>query len=519
MSLDDVGWYASAYLLTTCAFQLSFGKLYSTLSTKYVYLAALLLFEIGSIVCATANTSTALIVGRAVAGIGAAGLFAGSFLITAKIVPLRRRPLYTALIGSMYGIASIVGPLLGGAFTDHATWRWCFWINLPFGAITSVFVVIAFRDSNSSSIQQIRPAGLRSHLARLDPAGLICLVAAVICLLLTFQWAGITYPWSNFRIVVLLCVAGILSIIFAILQYTLRQNATLPLHIMRNRTVLSTAFFAFALGGSFFSIVYFLPLYFQFVRGLSATQSAISNLPMLITMIVLSIISGGVVTKFGYFQPFIVAAAIFCTTGAGAITTLQPSSTTARWVGYQILYGAGIGFGFQQPVIAVQAVLPTHEVAVGTALIIFAQSLGGAIFTSVAQSVFLNWLSRLMSARIPQLAGEPGMVQSIISGGGGGRGIDAIPAELQPLLVQTINDALTRAFYVSLALACAMIISASFVEWRSIAQTSLEDNISQESQSNQQRSAAGEHTTTIDEKDRENGVSNEKSSRVALIMS
>jgi hypothetical protein len=279
---------------------------------------------------------------------------------------------------------------------------------------------------------------------------------------------------------------------------------------MRNRTVLSMAFFAFALGGSFFSIIYFLPLYFQFVRGLSATQSAISNLPMLITMIILSIVSGGMVTKIGYYQPFIIAAAIFCATGAGAVTTLQPSSTTAQWIGYQILYGAGIGFGFQQPVIAVQAVLPTHEVAVGTALIIFAQSLGGAIFTSVAQSVFLNWLTRLISERIPQLAGEPDMIQFAISGGGFGTGIGAIPAELQPLLVQAINDSLIRAFYVSLALACAMVISGPFLEWRNITQASQEDDVSQGQGSNQQCSFTMEHTSTIIEKDQETSIGTEK---------
>ena len=127
-AIDDIAWYGSAYLLTTCSFQLFFGKLYSFLSLKWVFLVALFILELGSFVCGIAPTSTALIVGRAVAGVGSAGLFSGAILIIANSVPLRKRPSYTGLIGAMYGLASVAGPLMGGAFTDHLTWRWCFYM-------------------------------------------------------------------------------------------------------------------------------------------------------------------------------------------------------------------------------------------------------------------------------------------------------------------------------------------------------------------------------------------------------
>ena len=130
-ALDDVGWYGSSYLLTTCAFQLLFGKFYSQFNVKWVFLSALALFEVGSLICGAAPNSTALIVGRAIAGLGSAGIFSGAQIICAYTVPLEKRAIYTGLIGGTYGISSVIGPLLGGAFTTHATWRWCFYINLP----------------------------------------------------------------------------------------------------------------------------------------------------------------------------------------------------------------------------------------------------------------------------------------------------------------------------------------------------------------------------------------------------
>ncbi|KAF5615426.1 major facilitator superfamily transporter [Fusarium sp. NRRL 52700] len=196
-SLDDIGWYGSSYLLTTCEFQLLFGKLYTLFDIKWVFIVAMALFEIGSAICGAAPTSEALIVGRAIAGLGSAGIFQGAIIIIAYSVPLNKRPMYNGMFGSVYGVASVIGPLLGGAFVDHVSWRWCFYINLPVGAVampTAIFAVRIPKQRNPS-----QGSSWISYLNDLDPIGTVCFLPGVVCLLLALQWGGTKYPWSSAR--------------------------------------------------------------------------------------------------------------------------------------------------------------------------------------------------------------------------------------------------------------------------------------------------------------------------------
>lgn len=191
-SVTDIGWYGSAYLLTTCAFQLLFGKLYVFFPIKTVFLASIGLFELGSAVCGAAPSSVAFIIGRALAGIGGGGIFAGTIVVMIHSVPLHRRPKYQGAFGAVFGIASVVGPLLGGAFTSKATWRWCFYINLPLGGVALLVIILVLRPPD----QDLGGASLWEKLRQLDFAGTTVLVPGVVCLLLALQWGGVEYAVS-----------------------------------------------------------------------------------------------------------------------------------------------------------------------------------------------------------------------------------------------------------------------------------------------------------------------------------
>ncbi|KAL4812088.1 MFS general substrate transporter [Aspergillus spinulosporus] len=430
-ALNDVGWYASSYLLTTCSFQLLYGKFYTFFNIKWVFLTALFIFELGSLICGVAPTSTVLIVGRAIAGLGSAGIFTGALVTVAHTVPLEKRPIFFGLIGGMYGIASVAGPLLGGAFTEHATWRWCFYINLPIGTVTTAGLLTLLKLPQRSRPQK---KSLVHTVRGLDPLGTMVFVPAVICLLLALQWGGVEYPWSNGRIIALF-------VLFV------------PVRIARQQSIAFASFFGLCIGASFFIMVYYIPIWFQAIRGASAVRSGIDSLPVILANVVGIILSGALTTSLGYYAPFFIASSVITSVGAGFTTTFTVDVSQSRWVGFLFLYGLGIGCGFQQGGVAAQAVLALPDVSM----------LSGALFTSVAQSLFTTKLTENLAAL------EISSLDSAAVMHAGATGLrDMVTEEQLPAVLEAYNGALIKVFQLALIMGCLSIVGALGIEWRRV---------------------------------------------------
>lgn len=465
-ALNDVGWYGSAYLLTLCAFQLFFGRLYHRFSVKWVFLSCLFIFELGSLVCGVAPNSTALIIGRAVAGVGAAGIFSGALIIIAFSTPLDKRAMYTALVSAVFGIASVIGPLLGGVFTDHVTWRWCFYINLPFGGVTAAALVVFLHLPR-------RPRGpsdevsetLRQRIMHFDPIGTAIFLPCVVCVLLALQWGGTTYAWSDGRIVALFVLFGLLLISFVGVQFWMGEDATVPVRIAGQRSIASSAFFSMCVGASFFTMVYYLPIWFQAIRGASATSSGIDTLPMMISTTVGNIIGGAFVQVTGYYTPMMYALPPIASVGAGLMTTWTVDVSTGRWIGYQILFGLGIGLGMQQSMVAAQASLPLADTAIGTSTMMFAQMFGGSLFVSVAENVFSTKLLAGL-ATINDLGMTPEAV--VDAGATAIKTLFAGDASVMAQVKVVYNDAVMWTFRVALITISLSVLAVVFVERRSV---------------------------------------------------
>ncbi|XXH05441.1 hypothetical protein Hte_011868 [Hypoxylon texense] len=481
-ALADVGWYGSAYLLTFASFQLLFGKIYTFFSIKLVLLASILIFEVGSALCGAAPDSVAFIVGRAIAGVGGAGISAGSIVCVVYVVPLPKRPMIQGCMGAIFGLAAIAGPLIGGAFTSNVTWRWCFYVNLPLGAAALIIIAsfLSIPDRDATKLP------LTKKLVQLDMLGTAILVPGVVCLLLALQWGGQTYAvsplrlggdfmyangsqWSNGRIIALLTLAGALLVAFAAVQILVPATATLPPRLFKQRSVVSALWATLCISSGNFIFTYFLPIWFQSITGVSAAESGIRLLPVMLSVVVGSVFSGIINSKIGYYTPLAIIGSCVMSVGAGLLTTFQVDTSEGKWIGYQILYGIGVGSCFQVPNLAVQTVLPKADVSMGLALMLFSQLLGSAVFVAVGENVLGNQL-------VQRLSGIPGFNSSLITSSGATSLLSSLPANVLDMALEAYNEALRKVFQVGLIVSCLAVLGTATLEWRSVLKKSRTKN-------------------------------------------
>lgn len=459
-SLNDIGWYGSSYLIAQMALLPTCGRLYAFYNIKWVYCISLAVFEIGSIISAVAPNSMALIIGRAVSGLGAAGLVSGTTTILAYCVSLKTQAMISPMVLGVYNIGSAIGPLVGGAITDSKvlSWRFIFWINLPFGAVGLVLVWFTLRQPPppvKGGIPWIQ------KLRQLDLPGAVLLLGATSCLNLALQWGGIVYPWSDSKVFGCLIGFGLLLITFLYLQFRGKESSTIPLHIFRSRTVSASCAFMMLVQVAIVLQSYYWPIYFQSVRNTSARDSGINLLPLIVSNSLGTICAGSLASRFGHYVPFMWIGPLILATGGGLYQMVRVDSPRGDWIGFQILSGLGYGSCSQMPILAVQVVLDRADIPTGLVVVMFFQMLGGALAPSVGQNLFTDALLQNLN----KIQGIDGAAV-VAAGARGFR--EVVPSPLMDAIITSFNSALRNVFWVGLATPTLAWIISWTMEWRQL---------------------------------------------------
>ena len=354
-ALDDVGWYGTAYLATLTALQPIFGVTYKYFDPRMTYLFSILLFEVGSVLSASATSSSIFILGRAITGCGGAGVLQGALCIVALIVPLNKRAMYLGIVVSSFGAAACFGPIMGGALTDHASWRWCFWINVPIGGVVAVIVVAFLKLDGTDNAERRLP--IMKKLQHLDPLGAALLIGSVCCLALALQWGGATLKWRSAKVIGLFVGFGLLGIAFFIFEWKAGERAMLPLRVFGQRSILLGCFYVCFFQMINDSITYYIPFYFQATQGASAMSSGAKFISLVLPEIIAIVVVAAIVGKIGQYISFMVSGASIATVGIGLLTRITLGTSTTEWAAYMVITGLGIGMGINLPYTTLHVVL------------------------------------------------------------------------------------------------------------------------------------------------------------------
>ncbi|KAH0427891.1 MFS multidrug transporter [Colletotrichum camelliae] len=457
--LQDIGWYGSAYVLSSAALQPFTGKLYTYLNVKYTFLFFVFIFEIGSLLCAVSTSSMFFILGRTIAGLGSSALENGALNLVAGAVPLHKRPFYNGIVFAVCQTGIVLGPLIGGALTQYASWRWCFYINLPIGVVSSLFLFFTHVPEET-----LKPpfslALLRRIIPELDLTGFALFAPTTVMFLIALHWGSTEHGWSSPVVIGLFAASGVTLTLFSLWEWHVGEKSLIPFHLIKRRRVWASAMESTTLFSLNYVGVNYVPIYFQAVKGVGPSLSGVYMLPSILTQLLSLVISGALVTRIGYYLPFSVLSGATTAVACGLISTWNPKTLTAAWIGHQILFGLR-GLGLQMSPGAI-------------AFLLFVENLASAIFTVGGNVIFTQTLTRQVSILAPSVSPE-----AALAVGGSAEAVRGLlppgSPELHGLLL-AFSESINAVFYLLVALGAVSFAASWGMGWVNVRKKAAVEN-------------------------------------------
>jgi EmrB/QacA subfamily drug resistance transporter len=438
--LDKFVWVFSAYMIASVVFTPIFGKLSDMFGRKLFYALGLVLFMIGSALCATAGSMTQLIVYRALQGIGGGALMPIAFTIIFDIFPPEQRGKMNGLFGAVFGLSSVFGPSIGGYFTDYVNWKWVFLINLPIGVIASLLLLAFYHESKQHRKQKI------------DYAGAVLLTASVLSLMFALELGGKDYAWGSWQIVSLFAGFAAFLVLFLIVEAKVASEPIVKLALFRNRLFTSSQIISFLYGAVMIAGASYIPLFIQGVKSDSASTAGTIMTPMMLGVVFSSVVGGRFVAKFN-FRTIMIASGVVLLTGVYLLGSMNAETPRLAITAYMVVVGLGMGVSF--PVLnmsALHEVPPQYKGAV-TSLVVFFRTIGSALGVTVFGVIQTNSLhSRISGPFAARLGDGRGLLQPEVQA--------QIPPDVLKKLLAALGDSITVVFRWEMLLPVAALLAA-----------------------------------------------------------